>query len=332
MNYKSDTLGVSFYALENEYRDSLGRYCYQHKSKSDWTEENYDSLNQFLWTGEALLLIDLCAVKDEGYRLKKIQLRSDVTRMLRALTNETRGPLKENAGLYSRQPNPYKYKKQFDPISIDEYFGLMSTFLVTELEDKANECLEYAKKVSFFISDWPAHHGVNPLRYFKMWKTYKDIFKITWYSIKKRDLTGSNELDKIIYESPSLRNLTRWFMPKDQLWFCLACNKKPSWIMITHTQLAAKSTLKIENNETSGRCLLFFKILFLQKYLEKKEDKKISEMQKKLASMFHEKSTEKYGEHYLPAIFSKYYEDSLHPFHAIAKEIKFSNTQEKYIV
>lgn len=235
------------------------------------------------------------------------------------------------SGLYARHPYPYRYTDQYDPVSLDEYFGILSTVMCTQALVIPHSILGYAKKVNWFISDRPGHEEKKPN--ILSFTSIKEILKLIWAAIKQKDFTGSNELDKVIYASPVLSHLTRWWLPKDRVFFYLSAHKEVPWYCYLHLKLAAKSTLRESNNETSGKILLFFKILFFQTYFSLHlgiENLEIRNSFYKISQEYHQKMLAKYGHEYLKVVFEKYFEDKNHPFIKIAAEFKFDPQKFEY--
>jgi len=302
MKYKSPELELQFSRLLKEYTDSMGRVTYLQSKVSNWEQGVYDSLNQHLWTGEALLLWELCCDVTPGWKAYWAKAVDNILSKTQLI-----------AGVISRHPYPYNLTENFDQISLDEYFGAMMYCKVVGNTYFPKDAILYGEKVSWCIIDQVPYLNLSPWKYAKTLAFWKTLFKVIKFAIKTRDFTGSNEMDKIIGENMGVDILTNYRMPKDQLFIYLTDNEQPGILMWIHFFISALHTLRLKSNETSGRILLFFKLLFLQKHFDTKV--------KWLTKYYKKQMTKKYGDFYLHECFKKYYEEQAHPFIQIAKHV-----------
>lgn len=304
---KKNSIGLLplFNRLDLNYRDSLGRVTYLPAVRSNWLTGNYDSLNQHLWTGEALLLWDLCYDLDDHFRTEWIRALRDIFKKTTIFP-----------GLISRHPFPYNQSPSFDEISLDEYFGACCSCVVMDLKDQARDMLKYHEDHGWHVSDAPQLIGKKVSDYVFTFGFWKTIGRSLAYVFKTWDFTGSNELDAILAQNEGVDLLTSYRMPKDRLFLKLAAGGSGSLVDVFHFYLSAMLTLKVSNDETSGRILLLFKLLLLQK---------LGHPQTSLAKYYKKKMTAKYGRFYLHECFKKYYEDPKHPFIQIVKYIDVSD-------
>lgn len=292
-----------FNNLEINYTDKLGRVTQLPGHVSDYTVSRYDSLNQHLWTGEALVLFRLFFNLNSAFIshwssiLVNIKLETELTH-----------------GLYTRHPLPYNSEHPlFDEISLDEYLGLSFSYGTLNLRLYAQEILSYHIEKNWCVSDHARLKNVNVKDHVFTLAFWSTIFRAIKTAIKTKDFTGSNDMDKILESNDGVNLLTNYRMPKDRLFIYLAAKKNPPLICWIHFLIAGLMTLRPKNKETSGLCLLFYKLAFLQnigrpcKYLVKKFSKRILN---------------------LSALFEKYYDDKSHPFISIAKEIEFNKSGE----
>lgn len=302
MDYKSKALEDQFTKILKEYTDSLGRITYLKAKVSNWEAGIYDSLNQHLWTGEALMLWVLCCNVTDGwvaYWKKTVQNVLDKTLLA--------------PGLLMRHPYPYIKTDKYDAISLDEYFGAMMYCKVVGNLWFPKDAILYGEKVAWCVIDQPLYVNKSPKDYIWKWSFWKTAFKAIAFAIKTRDFTGSNEMDKILEEDRGVDLVSSYRMPKDQLFIYLAAGEQPGLLMWVHFYIAAFLTLRVSNDEKSGRILLFFKLLFLQKFYNGPH--------KWLAKYYRSKMKKKYGNLYLHECFKLYYEEHDHPFIEIAKSI-----------
>lgn len=289
-----------FNDLELNYTDKLGRITYLPANNSDYTKGKYDSLNQHLWTGETLLLFSLFFNLNDEFKLHWYITLKGIKKVTEIAP-----------GLYKRHPDPYSDKDpRYDEISLDEYLGINFSYKVVDLNKESQDILDYHKKKNWCVSDKSSLVDLNIKQEIFTIKFLKTAYQVIKYCIVSGDFTGSNDLDKIIETNPGVDLLTSYRQPKDQLFIYLSANKRAPILCWLHFFVTALLTLKGSNNEKSGRILLFFKLLYLQKFF-----KPI----KWLAKYYDKKMTYKYGIFPLAACFKLYYEHKEHPFHRIAE-------------
>lgn len=270
---------------------------------SDYSTGNYDSLNQHLWTGEALVLFELFFNLNSPF----------ITHWASILTN-IKKETELLPGLYKRHPMPYDSDhKYFDEISLDEYLGLCFSYGTLGLTKYAEDILEHHIKNSWCVSDDKRLMNTSVRQHVFTLPFWKTLSKALITAIKTRDFTGSNEMDKILEENDGVNLLTNYRMPKDRLFIYLAAKKNPPVICWLHFILAAFITLRPSNKETSGKCLLFYKLAFLQN---------IGKPFKFLVKLFKKRIPD------LSGLFHSYYDDRNHPFIYIAKAIEFKSDGE----
>lgn len=300
MKYKNKALEDLFSRLLKEYTDSLGRVTYLQSKVSNWESGVYDSLNQHLWTGRALIFWELCCETTPAWKAYWKKTTDNILERTQLIP-----------GLLMRHPYPYIKTDQYDQISLDEYFGAMLYCKVVDNTWFPRDAILYGEKVSWCIVDDTHFINKRPGDYIWTWSFWKTAFKALSFAIKTRDFTGSNEMDKILAQDKGVDLLTSYRMPKDQLFIYTSANEQPGLLMWIHFYITALLTLRSSNDETSGRLLLFDKLLFLQKFYNGPH--------KLLAKYYRYKMRKKYGDNYLHMCFKKYYEEPNHPFIEIAK-------------
>lgn len=290
-----------FNNLEINYTDKLGRITLNPGKNSNYETHAYDSMNQHLWTGEALVLFELF-----------FNLNSPFIAHWTSVLTKVKKETELAPGLYTRHPFPYGTETpSFDEISLDEYLGLCFSYGTLGLVNYSKEILDYHIEKKWCVSDHDRLKNINIRDHIFTVPFWKTIFRALVFAIKTRDFTGSNEMDKILEQNDGVNLLTNYRMPKDRLFIYLAAKETPPLACWLHFILSAFMTLRKNNTETSGLCLLFYKLAFLQN---------IGKPFKFLVKMFRKRIP------YLDGLFYKYYDDKNHPFIHIAGQIQFSES------
>lgn len=235
-----------FEEIEKNYIDKNGRCCFypaHYVEKYNW---EYNDLNQYLWTGELMLL------KAHFGIIKLVDY--DRYRFIGSITH---------CGdcFWTRQP-PEKFlkSKKFDPISFDEHNGIAFSSVALRSYGQLHRIIEYGKKYGWCYYEKKLY--INPFKEIirKPIPFIKTLFKAIKFAIKTKDLTGSNDMDKIIAENEELVLLSRVRLPKD-IAFLKICSPyhKPSFIGLLHFFISAIHTIK--KPELSGKNMLFFKLM-----------------------------------------------------------------------
>jgi hypothetical protein len=297
--------------MQKDYTDVHGRVTFYLAEHSDPENSRYATQNNNLWTGEANILMYL--TQDVPSDLYSIQ-HDNFYRSLRSVTIEP--------GLITRHPDPYRFTEYYDPVSLDEYAGICYSLAVfQESRHEADQMVEYGKKHHWaFIDDIPGTDPLESVKKVGLLSVFFTFLKTLGYIVKSK-LTGSYDkgtMEQIMHENQGLKDLSRIRLPKDRLLLkATSLNAKPTFSEQLWLLVSTFMTTRKRNDETSGKCLAFFKFKALkalnyQPFLVR--------MAKK---MFHRRMKKKYGDNYMEKVFREYFYDINHPFHTLIKGLSY---------
>jgi hypothetical protein len=297
--------------MQKDYTDIHGRVTFYLASHSDPENSYYATQNNNLWTGEANILMYL--TQDVPSDVYSIQ-HDNFYKSLRSVTLEP--------GLITRHPDPYRFTKWYDPVSLDEYAGVCYSLSVfQESRHEADQMVEYGNTHQWaFIDDIPGTDPFESVKKDGLLLVFFTFLMVLAYIVKTKALGTFDKgtMEKIMQKSQGLTHLSRIRLPKDRLLIkSVSLNSKPTFSEQIWLLLSTFMTTRKSNDETSGKCLAFFKFKALkalnyQPFLVR--------MAKK---MFHKRMKKKYGDNYMEKVFNEYFHDHNHPFHTLIKGLSY---------
>lgn len=222
--------------LDRDY----GRYCKKPVMEVKEDPRPYGNIDQehmHLQNGLTHMLIALHGMLELGnnYRFQRDLLE----RHLKVTQTEL--------GLYSRFPMPYLVSEHHDPVSIDEYRGIMTSLaFFPELHAFYGSCiLSYGETHSWaFIDDLPNYDPISRLGIKGALSVLKLIPAIVKDVVSTKDFDGSSSLDKILKSNPKLEALTRIRLPAERAFIRLCMGEDPGLISNLHFILSILSAAK----------------------------------------------------------------------------------------
>lgn len=271
-----------------EYRDCLNRVTIFPADHEKCLNQDYDSNNAILWSGEmALLMKESYGSVPEDYR------KNIVT----SIKNHFSKP-----GLLSRHPDPYRFSPTMKPISFDEYHGVaFLAAVIPEFRETMDEVVEYGEKNHWQFWDIPGQEQGKPLWSLLTIQNLKDFYAYL----------QEENLRKATLKYPAWSALfATHHIHQRALYKMFSTKYKPSLFEELYFTATAYFAKDKDNYSSLAMWIFRFKALDEINY----NSKPIAWVKK----LYLSRLEERFGANYESVVFEQFYIDTNHPFHRLA--------------
>lgn len=282
----------------NLYTDCLGRTTLLPANISECENENYDTNNALLFTGELVILLK--ELKGISPEIKN-----------RVLTFIPKHFVKP--GLLSRHPEPYRFREDMKPISFDEFTGVaFMAAVIPELRKDMDDVVKYGIENNWQYWDMPGYEKG------KSW--FELLHPLALAQLVP--YLQEESLRKSTVNYPRLYPIFATHHFHQRAFYKMMSNSyKPNWF---ETVYFAAASYLAETTENSSSLAMW---LFRYKALDHKPMD--NSLIRYAQARWRAKMLSRFGEKYEQIIFQRYYEDKNHPFHKIA-EIQYMQNAINY--
>lgn len=284
------------------YHDCIGRTTLFPAQHQSCLNQDYDTNNAVLWSGEmALLLYEI-----NGYVPTEFK-----ETLVKTIQSQFIKP-----GLLSRHPEPYRFKADMRPISFDEFHGVaFLAAVIPEFRKNMDDVVEHGMQNDWQYWDVPKYEKGKSWLSILSWQGIKELYHYLQEDSLRKSTIKYPELYPIF--------ATHHFHQR-AFYKMLSTKYKPS--AIEELYFAASGILAAHKDNYSSLSMWIFRWKALEKINYQ------SQLLSWVRKYYHSQLNERFGQNYEQVVFANFYEDSAHPFHQLsvtAHQVKAASANRK---